>query len=122
MDWTETLRLLAEQLLPVVGVILAGVLSALGGLLVFYLQKWAGVKITQAQVDMLDDIIVDGIEYAEEQARKALKAKDPSPGSDSKLETAIAFIVTEARRKGLPEMARDTLVKVIESRIEDVRP
>lgn len=117
MDYTEIGRVFAEQFLPVVAVILAGVLSALAGVVLVKLRAWAGVKISQAQEDALTDAVLDAIDFAEEQAHKALKAADPTPDSESKLEQAVSHLRLEIERRGLPEMARDELVRAIEARI-----
>jgi hypothetical protein len=128
MDWSHIGQLCMEQLLPVLGTILAGILSALAGLAIAYLRRKWGLEISDQQAQMIGDIVRNGISYAEEQAQKMLKAARDEKGSFNqytsagKLDTAIIYIIEEMKRQGLPELTRDSRVKLVEARIEEVRP
>ena len=123
MDWTHLGQVCLDALLPVLATVLTGVLTALAGLAIAYLRKKWGLQITAAQEDAIDAAILDGIEYAEEQARKRLKSGSGiTTASDAKLDLAVTHAIMEMRRMGLPEMARDRIVALIEARIEQVRP
>ena len=122
MDWNDIGRACLEQLLPIIGTILAGVVSALLAVAIAYMRKKWQLDINDRQRWALEGAASSAIAYAEEQARKALKAKDPTPASNSKLETAIAAFRAEVERQGLPEMGEDAIVRLIESSMEDSRP
>jgi len=117
----EIARQLAEELLPVVVTILVSVLSVLGTVAVYYLKKWAGITVSDRQRSMFALLALDAVGYTEEQARKALKAKDKTPDSDTKRELAVKYMVNHAREMGLPEMARDRIVEIVESALMDTR-
>ena len=48
---------------------------------------------------------------------KALKKADPTPDSDSKLETAVKYVGNRINESGLPKMGADALAELIESRL-----
>jgi|GEM_PF-2580684 len=122
MDWTELGRVAAENLTPVALIILVGVVGAATKVGLAYLEKWTGAKVSQVQREMLVNLAEDAVYFAEEQARKALRAGDPTPDSDTKMETAFKCATDHAKDLGLPEMARDRLVELIESQLMKDRP
>lgn len=119
--WQEFARQCAEELLPVAVTILVGVLSTLGTVAVYYIKKWWGIRIAASQQDEIRLLAIEAINYVEEQARKALIAKDATPDSDTKAEMAVKYIVNQAKSQGLPELARDRLVELIESTLMGTR-
>lgn len=117
----EYLAELAEHIIPVVGVILAGVLGVVGTALVRKLAALVGVKITHEQLRTVEALAVRGVAYAEEWALKKVKNEGKRPAGPDKLEAALEFVTPMARRAGLPELARDELVKLIESALGEKR-
>jgi len=122
MDWTELGRVAAENLMPIALIILVGAVGGMVKVGLAYLEKWTGAKISQVQREMIVDLAEDAVYFAEEQARKAFRAGDPTPDSDTKMETAFKCATDHARDLGLPEMARDRLVELIESQLMKDRP
>jgi hypothetical protein len=122
MDWGEFARVLGEQLAPILATIIVGIIGALAAVGAAYLKKWTGVQVSEAQQRMFAHLAQDAADFAEEQARKALKAGDKTPDSDTKMETAVKFVFGQAEAMGLPGVARDRLVEMIESYLGFTRP
>lgn len=121
MDWTEFGRVAAENLTPIALIILVGVVGAATKVGLAYLEKWTGAKISEVQRGMIDDLTLDGIRFVEEVALRKLRAGDPTPDSDTKLELAFKYVVAHMKAQGLPEMARDRLVELIEANLMSLR-
>ena len=117
MDWTELGRVAAENLTPVVLIILVGVIGAGVKVGLAHLEKWTGVQVSKAQKEMFHELSMDALYFAEEQALKALRAGDKTPDSDTKMEVAFKYAAAHAKALGLPEMARDRFVELIESNL-----
>lgn len=77
-----------------------------------------GLESSQA---ILDDVITRSVHYAEEEAHKALK-KDEHLAGHEKMDAAMTFAESEMSRLGLDKMAQDSLTKMIESKLQSVRP
>ena len=102
-------------------VIAIPVVLALFGALLAYIKKKHGWEMWKEMKEMLDGLIVQGISYADEQAKKALKkAAKPLPPED-KLKTAVDFVATQVEDLGLPQKAGDALAKLIEAKLNEER-
>ena len=115
MDWTEFGTAVGTQAAPIIATLLLAVISALATVAVKRIKEWTGVQVTAEQRAMFDALTTDGIHFAEEQALKALKANDPTPDSDTKMELAVKHVVDRAKAMGLPEMADEQLRQLIEA-------
>jgi hypothetical protein len=116
--WTDYVLLVMQYVMPIVFVVLAGILAALGKLALSYLQQWAGVKIAESQLYMIENIAQDAYLWAEEKARSAVKlTKDNKPSSAKKLEWALKYAVIQMEEQKLPKMAQEALVLLIEAKL-----
>lgn len=122
MNWTELGVAIGQGLVPIVAMLLVAVIGALVSVGVAYIKKWTGVQIGKAQREEFADLAEGAVYFVEEQARKALRAKDPTPDSDTKMEMAVQYVIAHAKAQGLPEMARDRLVELIEANLMMDRP
>ena len=122
MDWTEFATALGTQIVPILATLLVAIITALVSVGLSHLKAWTGVKITDVQRDMVTQMASEGVTYAEEQALKALKKCDKTPDSDTKMELAVNYVVGQMKASGLPAMAENELVKLIESNLMFQRP
>lgn len=112
---------LLDFLLQLVTPIAIAVLTTLAGIAV---RKW-GKKLDtdkqEALVRLTDSLITSGISFAEEQGRKALRTNSVKTESAQKLSMATDFIAQQLSASGLPGIAEDELVKLIEARLAQER-
>mgnify|MGYP001025393841 CR=1 FL=1 len=117
----EWWMVLLDFLLQLVTPIAIAVLTTLAGVAV---RKW-GKKLDtdkqEALVRLTDSLITSGISFAEEQGRKALRTDKVKTESAQKLSMATDFIAQQLSTSGLPGIAEDELVKLIESRLAQER-
>lgn len=78
---------------------LAPILAALLSLLALKALKWAGLKVDAATEQRLDSVAWSAVQYAEEQARKALKLQEPSKTGKDKLALAMGYANTALKGK-----------------------
>jgi len=113
----EWWMVLLDFLLQLVAPIAIAVLTTLAGIAV---RKW-GHKLDhekqEALVRLTDSVITSGISFAEEQGRKALRFDKVKTEGAEKLSTATDFVAQQLSASGLPGIAEDELVKLIESRL-----
>jgi len=117
MDWTEFGLAIANGLLPIVASLLVAVLTALAGVAIRWLHMKTGIEVNDEQRWALESFIAEGVGYAEEQGRKAIKAGDPTPEADTKLEIAVGYVIDRIAESGLPTMGEDAIVRLIEARL-----
>lgn len=112
---SEFWRIILDALIPLIGMVLGPILLMLlkRGLDAF--EKKTNLEINQDQRAMLEDLIDKAIDYAEEKARKALKAEEAMEGNE-KLTDAIAFIESAAKTLGLDIKDLD-LAAMIEAKL-----
>ena len=96
------------------------VVLALVGVLLAHLKKKYGWEMGCQMKQMLDGLIIDGISYADEQAKKALGKAGKLP-SDSKLKMAVDFVAAQVDDLGLPQKGGDALAKLIEAKLNTER-
>jgi len=117
----EWWMVLLDALLQLVMPIAVAVLTTLASIAV---RKW-GKKLDsdkqEAIVRLTDGIVVAGLSFAEEQGRKALRVDKVKTESASKLQAAVDFIQGQLDQSGLPQIGKDELVKLIESRLHQER-
>lgn len=114
MDWTQILN---DDVIPAVTTILLGALTALVAVGVRYAERRLSIDIPARTERAIADLGTDAVAYAEQIGRRAVAAGGPRPVNSTLLESAIEYARTEARRRRLPELARDELVRLIESRL-----
>jgi hypothetical protein len=115
-DSGEVWGTVLENLLPIVTAVLLPVLLVLVRKFLLWLEVKLDFDMNEAIELKILSLIEEGILYAEEQALKALK-DGKKLGSDDKLRLAIEYVVERCRDLGLPELARDKLVKLVESKV-----
>lgn len=112
---------LLDFLLQLVTPIAIAVMTTLAGIAV---RKW-GKKLDtdkqEALIRLTDSLITSGISFAEEQGRKALRTDNVKTESAQKLSMATDFIAQQLSASGLPGIAEDELVKLIEARLAQER-
>jgi hypothetical protein len=107
------------QFLPLLVVILgAPLVIGLTLLVKRQLNRW-GISDTAAIEALVNGVVQQGVAYAEQEAaRKA--AEGDLADSGTKMEMATLFILAQLKALGLAEMARDELVRRIESAVGDL--
>lgn len=117
----EWWMVLLDFLLQLVAPIAMAVITTLAAIAV---RKW-GSKLDadkqEALIRLTDGIVTAGISFAEEQGRKVLRADKVKTGSASKLQMAVDFIQGQLDQSGLPQVGKDELIKLIESRLHQER-
>jgi hypothetical protein len=82
-----------------------------------------GLQISATQQQMVTDICIHSVAYAEESYCKALKSGIgvPTDPSKFKLGEAVSFAISLMNEKGLPAMLADNVAKMIEARLNMAR-
>jgi len=115
--WMVLLDFLVQLSAPIVTMIL----GVLGTWLVRKLgRKWDAEK-QEAAIRLTDNMVAAGVAFAEEQARKALRADKVKTESADKLQSAVDFIQNQLDSSGLPGIAEGELKKLIESKLQQER-
>lgn len=117
MDFTANMINLAAQVITmiVVGVLLPFGIKWLNARIASY-----NLSISEAQADLLEKLVVEGIHAAEEYARGATKTGS-LPRSSEKLQVAIDFVTREANARNLTVPDRDRVKSLVESLIGQLR-
>jgi hypothetical protein len=117
----EWWMVLLDFLLQLVTPIAIAVITALAGIAV---RKW-GRKLDadkqEAIIRLTDGIITSGLSFAEEQGRKALRVDKVKTESADKLQSAVDYVKQQLDASGLPQVAEDELVKLIEAKLHQER-
>lgn len=108
-------RILLDALIPLIGMVLGPLLLMLlkRGLDAF--EKKTNLEISQDQRKMLEELIDKAINFAEEKARKAVKAEEAMEGNE-KLDAALDFVKSAAKALGL-DLKDIDLAAMIEARL-----
>lgn len=77
----------------------------------------SGVAVPAQYDAMIDDWVKKGVMYAEEKGRAAANAKLADVKGPDKLELAANFVLDMVNKYDLPDMARDKVEKLIESKL-----
>jgi hypothetical protein len=109
-----------DNLIPIVFAILTPILALLARALIRWLQEKLDFEVDIEKENKLLELVMDGIAYAEEQSKKAIKEDKKLPSGD-KLRLAIEYVSDRIEELGLPKLAGDKLAKMIESRLGQTR-
>jgi len=118
MDW---MLLLDQAAIPLLVAILTPIILMFvkRGLDLF--ERKADFQVSLDHLYRLEQLVLKGIAYAEEQAHKALKGDEAEPlAGETKLEMAIEFVKTNAKAMGI-DTKTDDLAKLIESALFESR-
>lgn len=121
-EWVVWLKAIAEPLIEPLALILGAVALVLARRVSTWIAAKLGVEdartrsLIEAQVVKVVD---GGIAYTEQVANVWVREHGALPASPAKLQWALDWAVREAKRRGLPEMGRDALIDLIESRLGD---
>jgi len=117
-------KVATEALLPFVLSLVGGALLILGR----YAHRWLARKLDVEELiaeehrdALVRSIIEGGISLAEQRAMVRLRERGELPDGAKKLEWALEWAIAEMKRRGVPELARDYLIDLIESRLGDPR-
>lgn len=116
-DLIENLK---AQMLEVLGLILGGVLLAVGRALLRLIHDKLDLDgfVRLESLDRAWERLTDhGIAFAEQRSLRWAAERNELPEGTAKLEWAVQWIAEEARARKLPEKARDELVRLIEARL-----
>jgi hypothetical protein len=118
--WMVLLDFLVQLSAPLI----TGILGVLGTWLVRKLAKKWDTEKQEATVRLTQNMIQAGVAFAEEQARKALRADRVKTESADKMQSAVDFVQQQLDASGLPNIAQAELMKLIEARLhaERARP
>jgi hypothetical protein len=115
--WMVLLDFLVQLSAPFV----TAILGVLGTWLVRKLTKKWDVEKQDAMVNLTNNLIASGVAFAEEQGRKALRSGKPRTKGADKLGMATDYIQRQLDSSGLPGIAEEELVKLIEARLQQER-
>lgn len=111
--WMVLLDFLLQLISPIA-------IAALTTLAAIAVRKWGHKLDTDKQealVRLTDSMITSGVAFAEEQGRKAFRTDSTKTDGAAKLATATDFVAKQLSTSGLPGIAEDELVKLIEARL-----
>lgn len=117
----DSLRVIAEQLLPVFTMLLVAALTPVGVWLGQQLAKKLKVEWQSSWNTVVGRIVVQAVHYVEEWARQALRAGNQVTGAQ-KLEMAMRYVNEQLAAARLPAMAARHLQQLIESALHIERP
>lgn len=101
--------------------LVTAILGLLGTFLVRKLtRKWDDEK-QGAAVQLTQSMIQAGVAFAEEQARKALRTHQVPTKGAQKMQNALDFVRQQLDASGLPNVAEEELVRLIEARLQQER-
>jgi len=122
--WMVLLSALVQLTAPLL-VMVISVLGTIG------LRKWfAKLEKDGKKVDIetqnaifaaLNGLVTGGVSFAEEQARKALRNGAVQTTGAAKMQAAVDFVMENLNSAGLPDIGRDALQRLIESRLAQER-
>jgi hypothetical protein len=119
MSW---LQVFAEFVLPIAATLLLAVLVPVAHKLGALLAGKATVE-TQIRIEqMMEQLVIQGIHYAEEQARNALRAGGDRVGGAQKLELALRYVSERLKEADIVGIAANRLRDLIESKLHYERP
>ena len=111
----EIFKLILEHLLELVFLVLAPVLLYLVRRGMKWLEDKLDFDINANMEATIEGVVRSAIAYAEQQRHKIVKA-DRGQVND-KLEDAVRWASDEIRHRGLPEVASDRIVGLIEAKL-----
>lgn len=123
-DVNTWLVILDRAIIPIVVLFLTPVISALANRLIVAIQEKTKVEITKQQREALEEILQEAIQFAEEQAHKAIKNKNVMDGS-TKMEKAIGYIQTKGKLLNLDDIGEakaGELADLLEAKLFTRRP
>lgn len=121
-EWVTWAKVVAEPLIEPLALILGAVALVLARRVSTWIAAKLGVEDARA-LSLIEGQVVKvvdgGIAYAEQKALVWTRQHGTLPDGAAKLKWATDWIVREAQRRGLPELARNALVDLVESRLGD---
>ena len=114
-DQQELWQSIVSELLVVVFALATPVLLVLLRKLAEVVREKWGMDISAAQEELVMTVVRQGLAYAEEQSRKALKeGKEPKTGDEKKIE-AVKFISEKLETLGVLTWSSEKLSELVES-------
>lgn len=119
MEW---LKIILENLLPILVAVLTPILVVLGRWFIRYLEKKLDFDMSLEVEEKLLEYIHQGVSYAEEKARAALRV-DPGnmTSGQEKLDAAMRYVRDQIERQGWDDMAGELLSDMIEAALNQSR-
>ena len=115
----DIVKVIVENVAYLIAMILSGIIIVLLEKGRQYLKKRWDITLTDQQFKTVTDLADKGIDYAEEQALKwAKEGEEGRPEGVQKMDKALEFVMEQVQILGLDKMAKDALVKLIESRLQ----
>lgn len=114
-------KVIVENVLPVVIAILTPILLLLAKRLIVYLEKKWDFDMSDKMEAALMDVISRAVVFAEEKAMAAVKTGEDIPDGAQKLDNALEYAISEMKRLGLDELAKEKLAELIESKLFEKR-
>jgi hypothetical protein len=116
MDTTST-KMILDFILQTLVIIITPIAIMLAHKFTREFAKRTGVTVTEQHTTLLDDAIMKGIAYAQEQSRKALKLKQPPITSADKHAIAVDFVIRTLRENKIAEKSRDYIGVLVDARL-----
>jgi hypothetical protein len=114
-NYIETISNIAHLLLPVLLTIFTPVLVLLARIVVKKLTNKLDAETKAAIQDMVNNIVGQGVAFAEQYTKTQEKVIRNKIDSSHKLEMATIFVVDELRKQNLPELSSQDIQSKIES-------
>jgi hypothetical protein len=112
--WMVLLDFLVQLSAPII----TAIFGILGAWAVRRLTRKWDIEKQEAVTRLVDGFVVSGVAFAEEQARKAFRADKKQTQGAEKLQSALDYIEQQISSSGVDQIARDELMKLIESRLQ----
>lgn len=124
MENSVWMVVLSKGLIPVIVAVVTPVLVSLAHRLIGLFERKLDVDVSEKRERKILELVDEGIHYAEEQARKAMKGEETDVektfGSAEKMETAVEYVEKRAGELGVDELVEksgDRLASIIEARL-----
>lgn len=114
MTWGD---IIARDVVPVLASLLLAVATTAIGIGAAYLRRRWQLDVPARTEAQLEQLVAGAVAYGEQWAHGWAKTHGSTPIGSAKLERALEWATAEARRRGLPELARAELVRLVEAKL-----
>lgn len=114
------LLILEKAVIPLLAAVLAAALPILVRKLLALLEAKVGVQIAKDKKDLLDKLARDAVLFAEQQALNAVTKKRGKLSSEDKAALAVQWVLDQADKLGLDDVATQALVDLVEAKVGEL--
>lgn len=111
-----------QQLLLAITSAFALILTAGLPVVIKYITRKYKLESSFISEQQIQTIVENGIQFAEEQAKKGIKSHTNAAGSGSaKLDSATNFVLAQIQERKLPQKSAETIKNLIEARLPVIK-